>query len=376
VRDEPLGDALRYANACGAIVVSRHGCAPAMASWTELTHFLRRGSLHRRLREDAGLEHLHRASTRHHRWPSLAVLAFDHRAQFEELAARHGAPLARIGEFKALAARAAAQGYQSARMLHRTLRPGQAFPEAGVIIDGRFGEDVLPPLTGIGWWVGRPVEVPGSRPLAFEDGVNTGLALRTWPQEHVVKCLVSHHPDDASELARQQIARVASLAEACAATGHELLVEVIPPREMHAAPDTLSRALQQFYDAGIRPDWWKLPPPADAATWSNISRVIEANDLLCRGVLLLGMEASEQVLRQGFEAAAAQPWCKGFAVGRSLFADAAAAWFASELDDTGVVNQIAARYERLIHLWCDARADSSVVPDAARTSLFTKERTS
>ena len=30
VRDEPLPQALRYANACGAIVVSRHGCAPAM----------------------------------------------------------------------------------------------------------------------------------------------------------------------------------------------------------------------------------------------------------------------------------------------------------------------------------------------------------
>ena len=36
VRDEPLEHALRYANACGALVVSRHGCAPAMPSWAEL----------------------------------------------------------------------------------------------------------------------------------------------------------------------------------------------------------------------------------------------------------------------------------------------------------------------------------------------------
>ena len=49
VRREPLLDALAYANACGAIVVSRHGCAPAMPSWHELTHFLRHGSRHRRL---------------------------------------------------------------------------------------------------------------------------------------------------------------------------------------------------------------------------------------------------------------------------------------------------------------------------------------
>ena len=29
VNDEPLVDCARYANACGALVVSRHGCAPA-----------------------------------------------------------------------------------------------------------------------------------------------------------------------------------------------------------------------------------------------------------------------------------------------------------------------------------------------------------
>jgi len=378
VRDEPLADALRYANACGAIVVSRHGCAPAMASWVELTYFLRHGSPCPQLRNDALLEHLHRASTRQRHWPALAVLAFDHRAQFEEIAARNGAPLTRVGEFKLLVAHAAEQGYLAARTQHRARRPGQAFPDAGVIVDGRFGESVLPRLTGIGWWVARPVELPGSRPLEFEDGANVGLALRTWPQEHVVKCLVSYHPDDDTALLQQQTERVMALAEACHASGHELLLEVIPPRDSPAATDTLARAMQQFYTAGIRPDWWKLPPPADAAAWSHIDAVLQAHDPLCRGVLLLGMEASEDELRRGFGAAAAQPWCKGFAVGRTLFADAAAAWFANELSDTGVVEQIAKRYERLIHLWCDARAETApaLAPALAPASLLSKETTS
>jgi 5-dehydro-2-deoxygluconokinase len=202
------------------------------------------------------------------------------------------------------------------------------------------------------------VELPGSRPLAFEAGANIGLALRSWPQEHVVKCLVSYHPDDEPALAAQQVASVATLAAACNATGHELLLEVIPPRELPSSDDTLARAMQQFYAAGISPDWWKLPPPANDVAWRLIDQVIAANDPLCRGVLLLGMEASEQALWEGFRAAAAQPLCKGFAVGRSLFADAAAAWFAGTLADTGVVDDIAERYERLIRLWCDARAES------------------
>ena len=92
LRDEPLERCSAYANACGALVVSRHGCAPAMPSWLELQHFLAHGSSQRAVRHDRDLEHLHRASTRLRRWPDLAVLAFDHRSQFEELA--HGATMA------------------------------------------------------------------------------------------------------------------------------------------------------------------------------------------------------------------------------------------------------------------------------------------
>lgn len=359
VRNEPLPQTLSYANACGAIVVSRHGCAPAMPSWHELAHFLQHGSPTRRLREDAVLEHLHRASTRSRRWGTLGVLAFDHRAQLEELAARHGVLAAdskrRIAAFKQLVAEAARRGYEAARSSAAT--DGE-FPTPGVIVDGRYGEDVLPALTGQGWWVARPVELPGSRPLRFEDGSNVGLALRTWPGEHVVKCLLGYHPDDAEALRNEQLRSLVELAEACNLTGHELLVEVIPPRDMPAEADTLARAMKQIYAAGVWPDWWKLPPPLEHAAWQHINAVISECDVHCRGVLLLGLEASEDHLSQGFRAAAGQPLCKGFAVGRSLFADAAAAWFAGTLNDAGVIDEVATRYQRLLHLWCNARSEA------------------
>ena len=55
--------------------------------------------------------------------------------------------------------------------------------------------------------------------------------------------------------------------------------------------------------------------------------------------------------------AAKQTLCRGFAVGRSLFAEAADAWFAGILDDKGVIDEVACRYQRLISLWCDAHGD-------------------
>jgi 5-dehydro-2-deoxygluconokinase len=352
VRDEPLPQALRYANACGAIVVSRHGCSPAMPSWDELNHFLRHGSPTPRLREDAALEQMHRASTRTRHWPALAVLAFDHRSQLEALADAHRVPHTRIAEFKQLVSRAAEQGFDAAQ---RAAAQGADLPLPGVIIDDKHGADALARLTGAGWWIGRPVEQPGSRPLSFEAGAEVGLTLRTWPAEHVVKCLVAHHPDDEAALAAAQLDTLTTLARACHGTGHELLVEVIPPRELPSDSHTLARALQQIYDRDVMPDWWKLPPP-DAATWQQLDGVIRRNDPRCRGVLLLGLEASESHLAEGFRAAADQPLCKGFAVGRSLFADAAAAWFAGAIDGDAVIEQVAQRYQRLIHIWCEAQS--------------------
>jgi 5-dehydro-2-deoxygluconokinase len=204
--------------------------------------------------------------------------------------------------------------------------------------------------------VARPVELPGSRPLAFESDKVLALEMRSWPGEHVAKCLVSYHPDDAPTMREAQLARLSELQCASVATFHEFLIEVIPPRDLPADETTLARALSQIYKAGIRPDWWKLPPPGSTQAWEHIDAVIRCHDPHCRGVLLLGLEASEDELRSGFETAAPHPICRGFAVGRTIFADAAAGWFAGRLDDAQVVDDVASRYARLLQLWREARA--------------------
>ena len=352
IRDEPLERCCAFANACGALVVSRHGCAPAMPSWIELNAFLEKGSPTRRLREDARLERLHRNTTRTRRWGDLAVLAFDHRAQFIDMAASRGVGQERIVACKKLIAEGARQG-------------AAGLNGAGVILDDRFGEEIFPDVTGCGWWVARPVEQTGSRPLAFEAGNALGMQLRTWPGEHVAKCLVYMHPDDSPEMKQQQLERLRELQSACIATFHEFLIEVIPPSGMPSDATTVARALEQIYAADIVPDWWKLPPSTNAGVWDAITQVIHRNDPYCRGVLLLGLEASEEDLQRGFSVAARYPLVKGFAVGRSIFADAAATWFAGDASDAEVIDGVARRYARLIALWQAARAGVSVEVRAA-----------
>jgi 5-dehydro-2-deoxygluconokinase len=338
LRGESLSTSCTWGNACGAIVVSRHGCAPAMPTWTELRHFLDMPARPFRLREDAGLEHVHWATTRNPRPEQLTVLAMDHRSQFEALAEEADVPRARIAVFKTLALRAIER-----------VAPGDA--RLGVLLDGRHGTRALEQASGGPYWIGRPIELPGSCPLEFESSPDVATELATWPLDHVVKCLVYYHPDDPPGLRERQERQLLRLQDAARKTRHELLVEIIASRGGTVGPDTVSRVIRRLYDLGMKPDWWKLEPDDDPAAWANIERAIAGNDPYCRGVVLLGLSASEEALVASFRAAATVPVVKGFAVGRTIFADAARRWLAGEIDDEAAIDDLARRFGTLVEAW-------------------------
>jgi 5-dehydro-2-deoxygluconokinase len=171
-----------------------------------------------------------------------------------------------------------------------------------------------------------------------------------------VKCLVYYHPDDEQSLRQNQEDKLLALYQACRTTNHELLLEIIPPADMVVTDDTLARALDNLYAIGIFPDWWKLPPQDTDVAWNNVAAVIEAQDPLCRGVVILGLGASENELQRGFEQASGQTICKGFAVGRSVFQASAEQWFADEIDDNEVIEQVGTNYSRLVQLWAQRQS--------------------
>jgi 5-dehydro-2-deoxygluconokinase len=351
LRGESLATACSWGNACGAIVVSRHGCAPAMPTWTELQQFLDTPARPYRLREDAALEHTHRATTRDREWPRLTVLAIDHRSQFEALCAKTGTDPGRVSAFKSLALQA----------VHR-LAGGD--PGFGVLLDGRFGMRALEAAADLPYWVGRPIEVPGSCPLEFEGSVDVAAELRSWPSQQVVKCLVFYHPDDTAMLRERQERQLLRLRAAAHATGHELLVEIIASRAGEVGDGTTAQVMQRFYDIGIKPDWWKLEPSDSEHAWRNIEAVIQRNDPLCRGVVLLGLSAPEVELVASFQVAARFPMVKGFAVGRTIFADVAERWLLGEIDDEAAISDLARRFGNLVEAWDLARA--ATAGDACR----------
>jgi 5-dehydro-2-deoxygluconokinase len=61
------------------------------------------------------------------------------------------------------------------------------------------------------------------------------------------------------------------------------------------------------------------------------------------------------VLEAAFVAAQTATTVKGFAVGRTIFADAAKAWFAQRMSDEQAVDDMASRFAALTKIWTRLR---------------------
>ncbi|RQP07110.1 MAG: 5-dehydro-2-deoxygluconokinase [Paracoccus sp. BP8] len=333
--------ALEYANACGAFAVSRHGCTPAYPSLAELEFFLRRGIRERALRKDAALERIHRATNLHPLEGDIRAFAFDHRMQLEEM---EGATPERISAFKQLCLQAALEVQDG--------RPGY-----GILCDDRLGRAALHAAAGTGLWVGRPCEWPGSRPLRLEPELGAACqGLMEWPAGEVVKVLCFCHPEDDAAMRADQEATVTRLYQAARANDLEFLLEIIPSKVGPVDDGTTAALIRRWYEIGVYPDWWKLEPLRSDAAWQQAVETIRAHDPWLRGIVVLGLEAPEAELAASFEKAAKHELVRGFAVGRTIFAEVAGDWLAGRRSDAEAVAEMRRRFGRLCALWDRARA--------------------
>lgn len=347
LKGENWQTALTWANACGALAVSRHGCTPAYPSWDELQFFLKRGVTTPALRKDAALEQIHWSTNRRKDWLTMRVFAFDHRMQFEDMAREAGADPARIGDFKQLCLQAA-------------LKVAEGANGHGILCDSRLGQEALFQAADSDLWIGRPVEWPGSRPLVPEPDLGANLGgLQEWPRDHVVKVLCFYHPDDSDKMKARQEATVKRLFTAARRNRLEFLLEVIPSKVAPVKDDTAATIIKRFYEIGVFPDWWKLEPMTSDMAWEKVGAAIRAHDRFCRGIVVLGLDAPREVLAASFAAAARHEMVKGFAVGRTIFANAARRWLKGDMTDEDAVADMAARFADLCNIWDEARKEQA-----------------
>lgn len=327
LRDAPHETSARFANACGALAVSRLLCSSEYPTLAELEHLLAHGSAHRALRQDARLGHLHWATTRVRGPSSLRALALGSRAP-QRLASLVIDAAARVA--------AGREGF-------------------GVVLSGDPAAAAMRQTGGSQLWVARSVERTHSLPLEFEGGPSVAVQLIEWPVGITVACECRYRADDPHELRDAQERELLRLATACRAQRRELLLGISVGEGGESHDDAVARALSRLYELGIRPDWWALEGPSSARALALCAEAIAAGDGYCRGILL-GLTAPGEAPEQLLALAARCPAVRGFIAGGSIVAAAAEAWLSGQASAEAATLDIARRFRALTAAWDSARS--------------------
>jgi len=287
----------------------------------------------------------------------LFILAADHRRSFEKMV---GPDLETLLAAKKLVWK----GFLEA------LAQGVPRDAAGLLIDEQYGSDIAREAREQGINFAMPVEKTGREEFEFEHGDAFARAIEKYDPTYA-KALVRYNPDGDKELNRRQTARLRELSDWIRAHERRLMFELlVPPTEEQLTsvagskgryddevrPDLMVRAIATLQDAGVEPDLWKIEGVDKREACRTIANTARRDGRERVGCLVLGRGASAERVDDWLRAGAGVDGYVGFAVGRSIFAEAVGDFAADpdSLDMEHGAEAIATRYRRFIAVYQEA----------------------
>lgn len=251
LRGENWKRSCEFANACGAIVVSRNSCAPATPYWDELLEFIRtRGEI--ALRRPHEFARMHRAIPRLMRNEWLSIVDFQGAANDVAAALSGSVP-------------------ESFADLSDKKR------RHGVIIDASSRNNQVLPAQAPGAWVGRRVRLEVGKPVDVDLDV-----IKSWPQSDAL--LVSINVIEATELS-VVLTSLQTFHELCRGQERDFVLELSGAAAV-VFHQGLSRLSAELLRLNIHPDWWKLPlASSNSENWRGAVETITAADRYTRVIL-------------------------------------------------------------------------------------------
>jgi myo-inositol catabolism protein IolC len=262
----------------------------------------------------------------------LFLLAFDHRTSFERMLGIGGRDdpnrLPRLLGAKALIFR----GFE------RAVREGVPRETAGILVDEQYGADIARRARERGYIFAMPFERSGRTEFEFEHGDEFAAAIERF-NPTFTKALVRFNPEGNRQVNRRQLARLRRLSDWLHEHGRLFMFELLVPSQPHQLgrvggdpgrydrelrPELMLQAIREVQEAEIEPDVWKLEGLEDREACRRIAEQARSGRRQGVSCIVLGRGASITAVERWLRAAAGVPGFIGFAIGRSIFADALA----------------------------------------------------
>jgi myo-inositol catabolism protein IolC len=253
---------------------------------------------------------------------------------------------------------------------------------SGILVDEEFGTDILRDAARRGAITALSVESSGSDEFQFEYGDDFAAHIESFDPTFA-KVLVRFNPQGDAALNQRQVKRLATLSAWCREHEQRLMFELLLP----ATPEQLARAggsaadydrqqrpalmleaIAALQDAGIEPDVWKVEGLARREDCARLVAMARRDGRTDIGCIVLGRGADDTQVASWLATAASVPGFIGFAVGRTSFWDAVAAFEKGSATRADAAGRIADRFREWVGIFERAKAGA---PDALPSTTGT-----
>lgn len=240
---------------------------------------------------------------------------------------------------------------------------------AGVLVDERYGSDVITSAKADGVVLAIPVEKSGREWFTLEYGEEWAAHVQGNDPAYV-KVLVRDNPDFDDTHRKTQLADLAELSTGLASLGVPLLYELLVPGtdaqkasvgddpeafDRDVRPELVTRVIADNQQAGVEPTIWKIEGLETTGAAREIVRQIRSGGRDDIDAVVLGRDAPVERLDHWLSVAAGVEGFVGFAIGRSIWQDAVAAHFRGEIDEAAAVAKVSENYLHFAHHYTAAR---------------------
>jgi myo-inositol catabolism protein IolC len=305
----------------------------------------------------------------------LLILAMDHRESF-------GRSLFDVRDDKPTADQLGAME-KAKRLIYAGLARARAqLPggRAGVLVDERYGQRVVETARADGLVLAVPIEHSGREWFELEWGESWLEHLRSVGPDFA-KVLVRDNPAFPRDRREQQFRALAAVSEALRGLGVPLLYELLVPAtpeqlataggntdtyDRDLRPELVVQVIGDNQAAGVEPAIWKIEGLETAEAARLVVSQVRAGGRGEVDAIVLGRDAPADRLKHWLTVAAPVDGFVGFAIGRSIWEDAVAAWYQGKSGEAEATEQIAARYLEFARAYC--AASGAAAPGSDRIS--------
>lgn len=229
---------------------------------------------------------------------------------------------------------------------------------AGILVDEEFGAAILRDAASHGAITCMPTEKSGQEEFEFQYGEDFARHIEDF-NPTFAKVLVRYNPEGDAGMNKRQTERLRRLSEYLVKAQRLFMIELLVPPEkaqlqslgdgqaaydQQMRPKLMVETIRTLQDAGVEPDVWKVEGLDRHTDCEKIVETARRGGRSKVGCIILGRGSDEQKVLSWLKVAASVTGFIGFAVGRTTWWDAVAAWREKKISQEAAAAQIAKRF--------------------------------